>query len=90
MLLTHHLAQTDSAYCNSGSDKCSHLIIDREAGEIIRLVASVCVFVCVFVCLSVRALSRSIQNGWAFKMVVVLTGCAIAVDHTFNTKGNLV
>ncbi len=24
-------------------------------------------------------ISRSIQNGWVFKMVVVLTGCAIAV-----------
>ncbi len=29
-------------------------------------------------------ISRSIQNGWAFKMVVVSTGCAIAVDHAFN------
>ena len=55
-------------------------IIDREAGEIIRLVVSVH--------LSVNALTathvRSIQNGWAFKMVVVSTGCAIAVDHAFN------
>ena len=29
-------------------------------------------------------ISRSIQNGWAFKMVAVSTGCAIAVDHAFN------
>ncbi len=25
-----------------------------------------------------------IQNGWAFNMVVVLTGHTIAVDHAFN------
>ncbi len=31
-------------------------------------------------------ISRSIQNGWAFKMVVVSTGCAITVDHAFNMK----
>ena len=58
------------------------VFIDREAGEIIRLVASVCLFVCkkhqrVF-------FSRSIQNGWTFKIVVFSTGCAIAVDHAFN------
>jgi len=29
-------------------------VIDRVAGEIIRLVASVCVCVCVCVCMSVR------------------------------------
>ena len=29
-------------------------------------------------------ISRSIQNGWAFKMVVVSTGCAIAVNYAFN------
>ncbi len=29
-------------------------------------------------------IARSIQNGWVFKMVVVATGCAIAVDHAFN------
>ncbi len=29
-------------------------------------------------------ISRSIQNGWAFKIVAVSTGCAIAVDHAFN------
>ena len=29
-------------------------------------------------------ISRSIQNGWAFKMVVVSTCCAIAADHAFN------
>ena len=29
-------------------------------------------------------ISWSIQNGWAFKMVVVSTGCAIAVGHAFN------
>ena len=50
--------------------------IDREAGEIILLVASVCLFVCLY----------SIQNGcWAFKMVVVSTGCVIVVDHAFNS-----
>ncbi len=39
-----------------------------------------------FVCLSVCGyfISRSIQNGWAFKIVIVSTGCAIAVDHAFN------
>ncbi len=31
-------------------------------------------------------MSSSIQNGWAFKMVVVSTGCAITVDHAFNLK----
>ena len=30
-------------------------------------------------------ISRSIQNDWAFKMVVVSTDCAIAVDHAFNS-----
>ncbi len=30
--------------------------------------------------------SRIIQNGWAFEMFVVSTGCAIAVDHAFNLK----
>ncbi len=109
-------------------------IIDREAEEIIHLVASVRPSFCVFVCLCSPAwavwpltlshlnrfsngtewsilvlsfakyskrsiepqvsytlkkhptffISRSIQNGWAFKMVVVLKGCAIAVDHAFN------
>ncbi len=29
-------------------------------------------------------ISRSIQNGWAFKMVVVSTGCALAFDLAFN------
>ena len=29
------------------------LVIDREAGEIIRLVASVCLCVCLFVCMFV-------------------------------------
>ncbi len=29
-------------------------------------------------------ISRSIPNGWAFKMVVVPTGGAIAVDHAIN------
>ncbi len=32
---------------------------------------------------SVNALT-AIQNGWAFKMDVVSTGCAIVVDHAFN------
>ncbi len=40
---------------------------------------SICLSICLFVCLSIGA-----QNGWAFKMVIVLTGCAIAVEHTFN------
>ena len=31
-------------------------------------------------------ISRCIQNGWAFKMIVVLWGCAIAVDHAFNYR----
>ena len=46
------------------------------------MVASVCLFVCLFVC--VYSVHRKGQNGWAFKMVVVSTGCAIAVDHAFN------
>ena len=29
-------------------------------------------------------ISRSIKNGWAFKMVVVSTVCTIMVDHAFN------
>ena len=29
-------------------------------------------------------ISRSIQNGWVFKIVVISTGSAIAVDHAFN------
>ncbi len=32
-------------------------------------------------------LLRGIQNGWAFKKVVVSTCCAIAVDYAFNVKG---
>ena len=47
---------------------------DREAGEIIvwyHPSVSLCI-------------SRSIQNGWAFKMVAVSTGCAIAVDYAFK------
>ena len=59
------------------------IIIDRKAGEIVRLVASMCLFVCLCVCLFI---SMAIQNGWAFKMVVVLTGCASAVDHAFNSN----
>ncbi len=50
---------------------------------------SVRVFVCLCVCLLKHHrvfISRSIQNGWAFKMVVVSTGCAIAVDHAFNSS----
>ncbi len=34
-------------------------------------------------------ISRGIQNGLAFKMVVVSTGGATAVDHTFNSKRGL-
>ena len=61
------------------------IFIDREAGEKICLVASVCLFACLCVCPSYRVfISRSLQNYWAFKMVVVSTGCAIAVDHAFN------
>ncbi len=29
---------------------------------------------------------RDIQNGWAFKMVVLSTGCAITVDHPINIE----
>ena len=29
-------------------------------------------------------ISRNIQIGWAFKIIVVSTGCAIGVDHAFN------
>ena len=36
-----------------------------------------------------QVISRSIQNGWAFKMVVVSTGCAILVDHAFNLEEKL-
>ncbi len=66
----------------------AQIVIDYEAGEIIHPL------VCVSVCLFVRALhsqkhrrvfiSRSIQNGVAFKMVVISTVCTIAVDHAFN------
>ncbi len=49
------------------------IFIDREAGEIIRLVASVCLCVCLCVCLSV-CLSELIEcsSQGAFKMV----GCS--------------
>ncbi len=64
------------------------MFINREAGEIIRLVASVLLSVRPFSYTLKKShrvyISRSIQNGWAFKMVVVLTGCAITVDHAFN------
>ena len=30
-------------------------------------------------------ITRSIRNGWAFKVVVVSTGCAITVDHAFTS-----
>ncbi len=40
---------------NSGVHRIQ-LIIDREAGEIIRLVASMCLFVCLCLCLFVRVL----------------------------------
>ncbi len=75
------------------------IFIDREAGEIMRLVASVClsVYIYVYVCVCISELSclilkkhhkvvisGSIQNGWVFKMLAVLTGCAIALDHAFN------
>ena len=29
-------------------------------------------------------ISRGVKNNWAFKMVVVSTGCTLAVDHAFN------
>ncbi len=65
-------------------------IIDREAGETICLVASIHPSVRqVSYTLKIHYrvfISRSIQNGWAFKRVVVLTGCAIAIDNTFNIK----
>ena len=88
------------------------IIIDCEAREIIRLVASVRPFVCLCVCVCVYrfptgaewlakyskrssetqiryTVKKSVHlkehsNGSAFKMVVVSTGCAIAVDHAFN------
>ena len=56
------------------------IFIDRKAGEIMHLVASVCLFVCLYK----ECISRSVRNGWVFKVVVVSTCCTIAVDHTFN------
>ncbi len=48
---------------------------------------SVRLFVCVSVCVCVRVFtSRGAQNGWAFKMVVVSTGCELAVHHAFNLQ----
>ncbi len=46
--LSKTLSQTLPIYCR--------IIINREAGEIIRLVASACPFVCLSVCLSFGAL----------------------------------
>ncbi len=43
------LAGSDSKFW---SLRLAHFIIDREAGEIMHLVASVCLFVCVFVGMS--------------------------------------
>ena len=158
-LLTMRPCRWHSTLLHTTADSC--LIIDCEAGEIIRLVASVCLSICPYVCWSspvwtvwpmtsvfgkvvgqssrsysnnrfgsVNALTpepffywrgvvdsgtgfakyskrssetqvsyilkkhhrvfilRSFQNGWAFKMVVVSTGCAIAVDHTFILWSN--
>ena len=59
----------------------------RSRGD--NLFGSVCLSVR-FVCLSVGALMLeniiecASQNGWAFKVVVVSTGCAIVVDHALN------
>ena len=63
------------------------MFINLEAGEIICLVASVCLSVFVFV--DFDAPSQCSSQG-AFKMVgrskwlLFRHGCAIAVDHAFN------
>ncbi len=36
-------------------------------------------------CTSLKSSFYHVQNGWAFKMVVVSTGCVITVDHAFNS-----
>ena len=48
---------------------------------------SVHLFVCMYPPISEHrvCISRSIQNGWVFEMVVVSTGCATMVDHAFNS-----
>ncbi len=129
-----------SGWPQNSFDKNSKIFIDREAGEIMRLVASVCLFTCgcvyvfpsspvwiiahkagemIHLVVSIRpsilarsgrywylalpstakgplkhsytlkhnrvCISRIIPNGWAFKMVGVPTGGAIAVDHAFNS-----
>ena len=59
----------------------------RPRGRGDNAFGSVHVFVCLWLCDYVTRVffSRSIQNGWEFKLVVVSTGCAIAVDHAFNS-----
>ena len=59
-------------------------IIDREAGDIIRLVASVCLFVCVFVGVFRASISLGFLIGCTFNSVAVSTGWAFAVDHALN------
>ncbi len=78
----HHVLH----YQDGNSKLLIQISIDREAGEIMRLVASVCLCVCVFVCLSKLSCLNHLTYGWPFIMVAVLTGCAIAVDHAFNTR----
>ncbi len=72
--------------CLSGTDygktfKCDFLSTAKQGRKYVWYRPRVCLFVCVseLSCF----ISRGIQNGWAFKLVVVSTGCAIAVDHTF-------
>ena len=73
----------------------THFYRPRSRGD--NAFGSLRLFVCLSVCPSSQVsytlkkhhrvcISTSIQNGWAFKMVAVSTGCAIAVDHAFNTK----
>ncbi len=46
------------------------LFIDREAGEIIRLVASVCLCACLFVCLSVCPSPPETQIRYTLKNII--------------------
>ena len=61
------------------------IFIDREAGEIMHLVASVCLSVCLCVCVHLREHSKWLGVQ---KMVVVSTGCAVVVDHAFTQLKN--
>ncbi len=71
---------------------------DNAFGSIrLSVCLSVCMSVCLYVCLFELSclnrltynhrvfISRSIQNGWAFKIIFVSTCCAIAVDQAFNS-----